>query len=130
MTTTSDLSAPSVESWAALRAHLEQARADLLAHLATAVPRPEHTATTGQGETEHVASEVEQQVRALLDAGSAARLDELDDALHRLDHGTYGHCERCGRVIPTARLEALPEARLCVPCQAEEDGQRRRRLPR
>jgi DnaK suppressor protein len=130
MTTTTDLTAPPVESSAVFRARLDHARADLLAQLATTVPRPEHTATTGQGETEHVSSEVEHRVRAVLDAGSAARIEELDDALRRLDDGTYGHCRRCGGVIPTARLEALPEARLCVPCQAEQDGQRRRRLAR
>jgi DnaK suppressor protein len=44
------------------------------------------------------------------------RLAELDAALDRLDAGTYGSCERCGRPIPPARLDARPEARTCVGC--------------
>ncbi|MGC4897197.1 TraR/DksA family transcriptional regulator [Micromonospora sp. DT31] len=38
-------------------------------------------------------------------------------ALQRMSEGTYGVCERCGRDIPTARLEIRPVARFCVPCQ-------------
>jgi DnaK suppressor protein len=38
-------------------------------------------------------------------------------ALRRMSEGTYGVCEGCAGVIPTARLEILPWARYCVPCQ-------------
>ena len=44
------------------------------------------------------------------------RLAELDAALERLASGTYGTCERCGRPIPPARLDARPEARTCIGC--------------
>jgi len=43
---------------------------------------------------------------------------DIEDALRRLDAGTYGVCERCERPVARARLEALPHARLCAPCQA------------
>ncbi|WP_199421773.1 TraR/DksA family transcriptional regulator [Actinotalea solisilvae] len=43
-------------------------------------------------------------------------LDEAVAALRRLDDGTYGTCERCGRAVPRARLEARPTARRCVAC--------------
>ena len=43
---------------------------------------------------------------------------EVEDALRRLDEGTYGTCERCGKPIPEKRLRALPEARYDVDCQA------------
>ena len=45
-----------------------------------------------------------------------ARLAEVDAALARLDAGTYGLCERCGRPVDEARLEARPEARHCIDC--------------
>jgi RNA polymerase-binding transcription factor DksA len=45
-------------------------------------------------------------------------LREIDDALRRLDHGTYGICEECGKPIDEARLEAVPWARYCVVDQA------------
>jgi DnaK suppressor protein len=45
-------------------------------------------------------------------------------ALDRLDAGSYGKCERCGREIPEERLQAMPYASRCVACeqQAEEAG--------
>jgi len=45
-------------------------------------------------------------------------LKETDDALRRLDHGSYGICEECGKPIDEARLEAVPWARYCVVDQA------------
>lgn len=46
------------------------------------------------------------------------RLHKLDDALTRMDEGTYGACAACGRAIPVARLEVLPLAAQCVDCAA------------
>lgn len=43
-------------------------------------------------------------------------LHDLDDALAKLDAGTYGECEHCGAEIGEARLEAMPAARLCIAC--------------
>lgn len=43
-------------------------------------------------------------------------LAEIDAAVDRLDTGTYGVCERCGRPVGAARLEALPAARTCIGC--------------
>jgi DnaK suppressor protein len=42
---------------------------------------------------------------------------EVVAALRRIDEGTYGRCENCGRDIAPERLEALPTARLCVTCK-------------
>jgi DnaK suppressor protein len=42
---------------------------------------------------------------------------DVTKALRRLDDGTYGKCERCGREIPIERLEAIPTASLCVSCK-------------
>ncbi|MCC9077479.1 TraR/DksA C4-type zinc finger protein [Litorilinea aerophila] len=44
-------------------------------------------------------------------------LAQIDEALQRLEDGTYGRCESCGEPIPPERLEALPYATLCVICQ-------------
>lgn len=41
-------------------------------------------------------------------------LQKIDRALKRMDVGTYGICERCGKVIPKARIRALPYADLCI----------------
>lgn len=44
-------------------------------------------------------------------------LKEIDRALKRIEDGTYGRCENCHGVIPTARLEAKPFARFCIDCR-------------
>ena len=49
---------------------------------------------------------------------SQALLDQVDGALARLDAGTYGVCQRCGKAINPRRLEALPYVALCVECAA------------
>jgi len=43
--------------------------------------------------------------------------EEVKQALEKLDLGTFGKCENCGRDIPLERLEALPTARLCMDCK-------------
>ncbi|MCW2794858.1 TraR/DksA C4-type zinc finger protein [Nocardioides sp.] len=43
-------------------------------------------------------------------------LAEVEAAIHRLEIGTYGTCERCRRPIAKARLEARPAARTCIRC--------------
>ena len=48
-------------------------------------------------------------------------LYELDDALKRIEEGTYGICEDCKTVIAKKRLAAVPYARLCVKCQAKQE---------
>lgn len=50
-----------------------------------------------------------------------AELADIEHALHRLDDGTYGTCEVCGKAIPDERLEAMPAARLCLEHQAEAE---------
>lgn len=43
---------------------------------------------------------------------------DIDDALRRIDDGTYGQCARCGRPIDEERLKAMPTARYDAACQA------------
>jgi RNA polymerase-binding transcription factor DksA len=50
-----------------------------------------------------------------------AELADVEYAIRRLDEGTYGTCEVCGRAIPEERLEALPATRLCLEHQAEAE---------
>ena len=52
-----------------------------------------------------------------------AELADVEHALRRLDDGTYGTCEACGRPIGSERLEAMPAARLCLDDQAQAERQ-------
>jgi DnaK suppressor protein len=55
----------------------------------------------------------------LIGAASGAVLEDVDDALRKIDGGAYGCCESCGKEIPAERLEAVPYARTCLACRAE-----------
>ena len=46
-------------------------------------------------------------------------LQEINEALAKLEAGTYGRCESCGGEISEARLEAKPAARFCIACASK-----------
>ncbi|GAB3839585.1 TraR/DksA C4-type zinc finger protein [Micromonospora andamanensis] len=58
---------------------------------------------------------------AALIAATRQSLDQISGALRRLTAGGYGSCEKCGTEIPRERLEILPHARFCVPCQQKQN---------
>ena len=53
--------------------------------------------------------------RRLIDA-----IAEIEHALQKYEAGTYGICDSCGQPIGRARLEALPQANLCLSCKARQ----------
>ena len=55
-------------------------------------------------------------------------LQKIDEALHRIDDGTYGICEMCGQLIRKARLQHLPFAHTCMECQSEMEAGRDSRM--
>jgi len=57
------------------------------------------------------------QTIAVLIGSTRRALADTTEALKRMTDGTYGVCEACGRAIPVERLEILPHAGFCVPCQ-------------
>lgn len=50
----------------------------------------------------------------------------IDEALRRIQEGTYGKCANCGEDISVARLEAVPHARLCIECKEKEEKNKAR----
>lgn len=56
-----------------------------------------------------------------LDARETAELDLVEEALSRIEAGTYGQCIDCGVEIPAARLHAAPEAPRCIACQEKAE---------
>lgn len=61
---------------------------------------------------------VDRERNLALSAQAGAAVEEIDDALRKIERKTYGTCERCHQPIPKARLRALPYARLCVACKS------------
>lgn len=50
-------------------------------------------------------------------------LYHIQEALARIEDGTYGVCEGCGEAIGLERLKALPYARLCIDCKEKEEAE-------
>ncbi len=106
-----------VKKNSALRSVLEAEQARLLAMMA----QMEIESDDSLGYSNHMAddaTEAFEQAKDLALLQNAQRLlEQVRDALERLDDGTYGQCESCGESIDPARLEALPHATLCLRCQ-------------
>jgi DnaK suppressor protein len=85
----------------------------------------------GVGYGNHMADDGSEAFKQTVDIGFRRRielsLERVDEALRKLEDGTYGICEDCGGRIDRARLEALPQAVYCLECQAEHEY---RTLPR
>lgn len=61
--------------------------------------------------------DVNQEIAFRLGERQSQMVADIDQALMRIDEGTYGECARCGKQIPEKRLEAMPTARHCAECQ-------------
>jgi DnaK suppressor protein len=66
--------------------------------------------------------DVNQEIAFRLGERESQTVAEIDEALRRIEEGTYGTCERCGKPIDERRLAALPTARYDAACQAEVEA--------
>ena len=116
---------------------LSEVRAALIARkrqLAERVERLSEDSVLGnpreQGETSslptHLAdlgTETSEQEKTLgMAERTAAEIQAIDEALERIESGTYGICEKCRKRIQPERLQALPSAARCTRCQAEQEA--------
>jgi len=87
--------------------------------------RTSNKSSGSQGYSNHMAdigSDAIEQEQAFLHASQETEyLKQLDEALKRIDSGTYGVCESCGGKIPQKRLEAYLAAELCVACKSKQE---------
>ena len=106
---------PSTDQLPALRAALEEERAELRDQLSELgvggeeIAFDENFADSGQVAAEQ--GETRVLVNQLQDS-----LNDVQRAIQKMDSGGYGTCERCGAEISDARLEAMPATRWCIGC--------------
>ena len=82
------------------------------------------------GKREEEATEsLELERRLALEKQILERLAEVEAALGKFDEDSYGRCENCGNPIEPARLEALPQAKLCLNCKSLQGRNARGRPP-
>lgn len=124
--------AVNTEQYADLRRRLEEEKSHLEADVqAEGEAKQAYTADIADEDRSygnHMADDAsgtyEQERHATLQRSMASLLEEVNGALQRMDEGTYGTCEVCGKPIPIERLEALPHATRCIEDQAREDRRR------
>ncbi|NPV09155.1 MAG: hypothetical protein HPY83_14495 [Anaerolineae bacterium] len=99
------------------RARLEEERRDLLDEIQRlrTLLKTETDASTQEGDPDVWEHE---RTLAFLEVAES-RLEAVERALRMVETGTYGTCERCGAQIEKERLQALPDATLCLRCQRE-----------
>ena len=78
---------------------------------------PQHMADVGT-------DNYEQEFTLSLMESDSDTLSQIEDALKRIDDGTYGECEDCEKGIPKARLNAIPYTSKCVKCASESQQNR------
>ena len=60
-----------------------------------------------------------------LDEHMKREIEAIDHALMKIETGSYGHCERCGKDIPDARLQAVPWTATCLACTEADEALKR-----
>jgi len=60
---------------------------------------------------------IQSERQGLLIARAEEQLQDVKSALERIDEGTYGYCEKCGRTIHPERLHAIPTTTVCMECK-------------
>jgi len=114
---------------AALKAALEQRKNALLGQLAGR-PNSEFNRTPAVEEVEtspadSASNRTLNQLEAEAEEHRLAQLAAIRHALAKFDSGDYGACESCGEPIGVSRLDARPEASLCIKCQTRIEQARR-----
>jgi DnaK suppressor protein len=91
-----------------------QAIEDLRADRATALEGNDGVQDAG----EMSQFDLNQSTALTLASGQSQLLEEIDEALGRIEDGTYGQCSRCGKPLDEERLKAMPTAKYDSECQA------------
>ena len=100
---------------ATLRAELGEAQANITAHIS------DMSAEAGDDEADASSKLFEREHELALSNNTRELLEQTEHALDRIEAGTYGVCESCGKPIGKARLQAFPRATLCVACKQRQE---------
>ena len=104
------------------REALQEMRAALLRNVRQDLHQGREASKDEGMDTYDLASDArDREINLILTDRDRDKMQAIDDALARIDEGTYGVCESCESDIAEGRLEALPFTRLCISCQAERE---------
>jgi DnaK suppressor protein len=104
------------------RETLEEMRAQLLRNVQQDLNEVRDASKDEGMDTYDLASDArDKEINLILGDRDRDKVQAIDEALSRVEDGSYGVCESCESDIAEARLEALPFTRLCVNCQADRE---------
>ena len=111
-------------SLADMRVRLETERAALRDNLTdnSAASAPVELDQTRQGRLSRMDAMQQQAMAQANAANSRVRLAAIEAAIRRIDDGSYGECMECGEPVSVPRLNARPEARLCIACKSAAEN--------
>jgi DnaK suppressor protein len=72
-------------------------------------------------DVDQASADMEQALRLRLRNRENLLVKKVDEALERIENGTFGECESCGEDIELRRLEARPTATFCIACKEEQE---------
>ncbi len=78
--------------------------------------------------TDQAAAELDNNFLLRLRGREHKLLKKIDEAIARIEDGTYGVCESCGGQIGTKRLEARPVTTLCIECKTQQEEDEKRQV--
>lgn len=114
---------PAVDAeWmATIREAMVQQRHELLSVVSSTQAQMAEKAGDLPDVSDRASEGFEDELAVGLIAIEAAKLDDIEAAIKRIDDGSYGLCIDCGKAIPRKRLEVLPFARRCLACAGESE---------
>ncbi len=109
-----------------IRKKLNRQREDLISEAGLALTTlPDETIFPELGD--QASAEIDRNFMLKLKGRERKLLAKIDEAIEKIDNGTYGICEACGEEINLKRLEARPVTTMCIECKTEQEEEEKLR---
>ncbi len=109
-----------------IRKKLNKQRIDLISEAGIALTAlPDETVFPELGD--QASAEIDRNFMLKLKGRERKLLAKIDEAIEKIDNGTYGICESCGEEINIKRLEARPVTTMCIECKTEQEEEEKLR---
>jgi RNA polymerase-binding protein DksA len=106
------------------RKRLELEISELDADLSQSLEESSEESPYDQHMAETAAVTLDREIDLSLEENTLASIAQIDRALAKLESGSYGHCDNCGKPIGEERLNVAPFATLCIDCKRLEERKR------
>jgi len=109
-----------------IRKKLTQQREELISEAGIALTAlPDETIFPELGD--QASAEIDRNFMLKLKGRERKLIKKIDEAIEKIDNGTYGICETCGEEINIKRLEARPVTTMCIECKTEQEEEEKLR---